>query len=200
MCELINIIPEVRSLQLINVGPWKEASLEFSPGINIIRNISGGRGGCGKSVIMRSLLPLANKHLTSRIGSADGTIHIEYARPQLQYALPAFADCRADETASWAAGEKIMQMLRQALNQAKPGCCLCFDDDVFGCLDAQKCAGAITIVNQANSQFVFVLPSPVNSARFRAARVFECAYDDVTESATIQVRGDEQLFKEQPAL
>jgi hypothetical protein len=185
MDHLLTIIPEVRRLHLLDVGPWKDAALKFTSGINIIRNVEGGRGGCGKSIILRSLLPVADKNLHGRRGSEHGTIHIEYARPGWRYTAPKSHSPGADKATSSASGERIMQALDQAINRAQTGCCLCFDDEIFGPLDAQMCAEAIAMINKAKVQFILVLPSPVNPARFDSPRVFECAYDKITNSSKV---------------
>ena len=180
----INIIPAVRRLRLINVGPWADASIEFAPRINIIRNHD--RGGCGKSFILRALVSSSHEYLTARLGSNDGTVQVEYARPDFRYELPERLASDANDFASLSQGQKIMRLLHQVLRQAKPGCCVVMESDVFGCLDAENCARAVKMINQAGCQSIIVFPTSLKPAIFGSSRVFECSYDLPTESASIQ--------------
>ena len=182
--DSILIIPEIRRLHLINVGPWENASFEFSPHINIIRNRD--RGGCGKSIILRALVSATHEYLNPRGGSDCGMVTMEYAGTVFCYKLPPPLLNRADSK-SLSAGEKIMDSLCQALQRAQPGCCLCIEAEVFGCLDATKRAEAIKIVNRSLCQFIIILPNSVDPERFHTPRIFECSYSIETESSSVQV-------------
>lgn len=182
--DSISIIPEIRRLHLTNVGPWEDASFEFSPHINIIRNHD--RGGCGKSMIFRALVSPTNEYLKPRGGADGGTVKLEYAGTVFRYQLPPPLLNRTDSQ-SLSAGEKIMDSLRQALQQTQSGCCLCIEAEVFGCLDATNRAEAIEMVNRAQCQFIIITPRAVDLNRFRSPRIFECDYDIKTESSSVQV-------------
>lgn len=177
----INIIPGVRRLHLVNVGPWKDASFEFSLRINVIR----GRSGCGKSFILKSLFPTVHAQLTARIGSGGGTVQLEYAQPEFRYGLPAIPTS-TDDLTSLSLGQKTMRMLHQALHQAKPGSCVCIEDDVFECLDAEHCARAVKMINQAECQFIIVFPNSLKTGVFRSPRVFECRADEEAKCSSVQ--------------
>lgn len=183
MEDSLNIIPEVLRLHLINVGPWKSGLFEFSPRINVVQ----GQSGCGKSFILRALMPTANTQSTARFGSGNGTVTVEYERREFRYELPATSTSDTDDTVLLSQGQESMRLLRQTLQQAISGCCLLIEDDIFGSLDSRCCAEAVERINAAECQSIIVLPRSMKPERFRSPRVFECAYDSATESSTVRV-------------
>ena len=182
MDTIISIIPELRRLHLVNVGPWADTSFEFVPRINIIH----GSSGCGKSFILRALVSSSHEYLTARRGSNGGTVTVEYAGSEFRYELPERFARDAEDFASLSQGQKIMRLLHQTLRQTKQGCCICMEADVFGCLDAGNCARAGKMINQTESQFIIVFPNSLKPEIFGSLRVFECRYDLPTESASVQ--------------
>jgi ABC-type glutathione transport system ATPase component len=70
-----NLIPSVKSLKLHNVGPFKDVSLSFTDGLNIIC----GTNGSGKSTILRSLIYAFDRESGPRVRDERqrGSVEVE---------------------------------------------------------------------------------------------------------------------------
>jgi len=183
MNDLVNIVPEVRRLRLLNAGIWESASFDFSPRLNLIR----GWGATGKSTILRALLPSASVALTARFGAGRGELRVEYARTDFRYELTEMPETGDTASATLSTGENVFRSFGHTLDQAKSGSCLLTDEELFDSLDVQHCAQAVEMIHSAECQCIMVVPFALSPEQFRQCRVFGCAIDRAG-LATVQRR------------
>ena len=180
----IHCIPAVRRLCLRDVGPWREAKLEFSERLNIIT----GSSGSGKSSLLQAIRPAPHSLLRPRHLSTGGKIEIEYADKRLSYDLAtASGGWKLDDNQSH--GQNMFRLLMESLAYTSTGWCLIIDDEVLSCFDPHHCDQAVDMLNNAPCQVVLVLPDRCDLIGFRNPRVFECAMSQRSEGATV-VRRD----------
>lgn len=145
------LIPKVKSLKLRNIGPFKEADLGFTNGINIIY----GPNATGKSTIIRSLTR-AFKHEseqelpTVRQGEGNGRIEVELFPAKIVKVLSSkqkkskIAEKELKDEMVWmripeelrSYGEKRMLYLWSLFSHAKPHNAILFDEPTLPLADS----------------------------------------------------------------
>lgn len=83
MDEWISVIPIVKALRLRNVGVWRQASFEFSPGINLIT----GNSGSGRSIILHVLRPTESLPTARLESPQDSSVEIDYTSSEFHYGV-----------------------------------------------------------------------------------------------------------------
>jgi len=181
MNDLISLIPEVTGLHLRNIGPWTDARFAFAPQLNVIR----GRGACGKTIALSSLLPQRQEWLTARAGTTSGEVRVEYARRGFTYAVPEISATTEPEELSY--GEHLFQSLDHALGRARSGSCLVVDEEVFTFFGDEHCGQVIGTLSSAECQCILAVPHDLPPEYVLPARWFDCAIGS-TGLATVQMR------------
>ena len=190
MVEPIEIVPQIRRLRLTQIGPWAEATLEFSDVLNLITKEGSS---LGTSTILRGLVEAvrsvgpARDGLAYTSGCLGGKVEVEFRAPPVD---PSATVAIRQPVADRGTGRLILALLRACLDAAPPNMAIIVADDVTATLDLPAYQEAVGLLNHAGGQVICVIAHRFRSKDFPTARVFSGACER-PNSATIQPRSGE---------
>lgn len=180
MVDFIRYIPAIKKLHLINVGVWKDVTLEFSGGVNIIT----GANGTGKSTILNSILPTSNHRVSPHYKCNSGKIEAEFTEMKLSYKLLPRKYTLNDEK-KMSGAQKMLNLLSEYLKRSGDGCGLLIESELMGRLDQKYYLEATRMINDAKCQIIVVNHTLREPNCFQKAKIFECIYDIESQSSHI---------------
>ena len=167
----LNYVLAIKRLRLQNIGCWKDVTLNFSNGLNIIT----GGGGSGKSTILRAIINvMSNNHPSNYVTCYKNCrIEVDLLGRQLvsEFVVP-------DRTRKFALGEpcngkELLINLSDFLSVIKTGYSVLIENEVMGRFDSKLIKKSIGLIQKADGQKIVVIRH-LPGFRIKNARIFEC--------------------------
>jgi energy-coupling factor transporter ATP-binding protein EcfA2 len=177
---IIQIAPAIKRLTLTRVGCWNNLILDFDNSLNIIT----GKGGCGKSTILRSILqavhPLGPGQgcLTPTVPFSKGLIGIHFYAKSLFVDIQPLSGITEKPAVTESCGQFVLEQLRFHVHGAAQGMAVLIEDEVSFSLDDTLYPQAVELLNNATSQIICIIGHRFSLRDFPNARAYCCYMDD----------------------